>query len=80
MKCIYCNGMDSRVVDSRPTEEGNAIRRRRECETCGRVVDIHTPQETEREIAFLQAMGHQADSRKTVFYGQCNLCREKREY
>lgn len=36
MKCIYCNGTDSRVVDSRPTEEGNAIRRRRECETCGR--------------------------------------------
>ncbi|MDR0898456.1 MAG: transcriptional regulator NrdR [Oscillospiraceae bacterium] len=36
MKCIYCNGTDSRVVDSRPTEEGSAIRRRRECETCGR--------------------------------------------
>ncbi|MCL1964880.1 MAG: transcriptional regulator NrdR [Firmicutes bacterium] len=36
MKCIYCNGTDSRVVDSRPTEEGNAIRRRRECESCGR--------------------------------------------
>lgn len=36
MKCIYCNSKDSRVVDSRPTEEGNAIRRRRECEQCGR--------------------------------------------
>ncbi len=36
MKCMYCNGTDSRVVDSRPTEEGSAIRRRRECETCGR--------------------------------------------
>lgn len=36
MKCVYCNGTDSRVVDSRPTEDGNAIRRRRECETCGR--------------------------------------------
>ncbi|MED9959439.1 MAG: transcriptional regulator NrdR, partial [Christensenellales bacterium] len=36
MKCVYCNGTSSRVVDSRPTEEGNAIRRRRECETCGR--------------------------------------------
>jgi len=33
---MYCNGTDSRVVDSRPTEEGNAIRRRRECEACGR--------------------------------------------
>lgn len=36
MKCMYCNGTSSRVVDSRPTEEGNAIRRRRECESCGR--------------------------------------------
>ena len=36
MKCMYCNCTDSRVVDSRPTEEGNAIRRRRECENCGR--------------------------------------------
>ena len=36
MKCMYCNCTNSRVVDSRPTEEGNAIRRRRECENCGR--------------------------------------------
>lgn len=36
MKCMYCNCTDSRVVDSRPTEEGNAIRRRRECENCGK--------------------------------------------
>lgn len=35
MKCIYCNHTDSRVVDSRPTEDG-AIRRRRECVACGR--------------------------------------------
>ena len=35
MKCIYCNHTESRVVDSRPTEDG-AIRRRRECVGCGR--------------------------------------------
>lgn len=35
MKCIYCNCTESRVVDSRPTEDG-AIRRRRECVGCGR--------------------------------------------
>ena len=33
MKCIYCSCTESRVVDSRPTEDG-AIRRRRECERC----------------------------------------------
>ena len=35
MKCIYCNCTESRVVDSRPTEDG-AIRRRRECMKCQR--------------------------------------------
>lgn len=36
MKCQYCNCADSRVVDSRPTDDGNSIRRRRECIECGR--------------------------------------------
>ena len=36
MKCQFCNCPDSRVVDSRPTEEGSSIRRRRECINCGR--------------------------------------------
>ena len=36
MKCIYCGCSESRVIDSRPSEDGEAIRRRRECEGCGR--------------------------------------------
>ncbi len=36
MKCPYCTTTDSRVIDSRPTEEATAIRRRRECVQCGR--------------------------------------------
>ena len=36
MKCQFCNCADSRVVDSRPTDDGNSIRRRRECINCGR--------------------------------------------
>ena len=36
MKCQFCNCPDSRVVDSRPTDEGTSIRRRRECINCGR--------------------------------------------
>ena len=36
MKCRYCQCTESRVVDSRPTEDGLAIRRRRECAGCGR--------------------------------------------
>ncbi|MDO4739843.1 MAG: transcriptional regulator NrdR [Eubacteriales bacterium] len=36
MKCVYCNGTSSRVIDSRQTDDGMSIRRRRECESCGR--------------------------------------------
>ena len=36
MKCIYCGCTESRVIDSRSSEDGEAIRRRRECERCGR--------------------------------------------
>ena len=36
MKCIYCGCMDSKVIDSRQNEEGTSIRRRRECENCGK--------------------------------------------
>ena len=35
MRCQYCGYLDSRVIDSRPTEEGSSIRRRRECLRCG---------------------------------------------
>ena len=36
MKCQYCGCMDSKVIDSRPSEEGLSIRRRRECTQCGK--------------------------------------------
>ena len=36
MRCQYCSCPDSKVIDSRPTEEGNSIRRRRECMGCQR--------------------------------------------
>lgn len=36
MKCPFCSYRDSRVIDSRSVEEGNSIRRRRECPECGK--------------------------------------------
>jgi transcriptional repressor NrdR len=35
MRCPFCGHEDSQVKDSRPTEDGSAIRRRRQCEECG---------------------------------------------
>lgn len=36
MKCPFCEYEESKVIDSRPTDEGEAIRRRRECLNCGK--------------------------------------------
>ena len=49
MKCPYCSYADSKVIDSRPVEENNSIRRRRECLECHsrfttyEIVDIFQP-------------------------------------
>lgn len=36
MKCPYCGHPDTRVIDSRPAEDNNSIRRRRSCDVCGK--------------------------------------------
>ena len=36
MKCPFCGHLEDKVLDSRPTDESTAIRRRRECEKCGK--------------------------------------------
>lgn len=46
MKCMFCGGGDSKVIDSRPVEEVNAIRRRRECASCGKRFTTYETVET----------------------------------
>ena len=46
MKCPYCNNADTRVIDSRPAEDGNAIRRRRCCDECGKRFTTYEKVET----------------------------------
>lgn len=46
MKCMFCGAIDSKVVDSRAVEETNAIRRRRECLSCGRRFTTYETVET----------------------------------
>ncbi len=47
MKCMFCGSMESKVIDSRPTDEGSSIRRRRECVGCGK---RFTTYETSEEL------------------------------
>ena len=50
MKCPFCDEPDTKVIDSRPTEEGKAIRRRRECPKCGK---RFTTYEKVEEVLFM---------------------------
>ena len=46
MKCPYCANPDTRVIDSRPVEDGNSIRRRRSCDVCGKRFTTYEKVET----------------------------------
>ncbi len=46
MKCPFCGYEDSKVIDSRPTDEGTIIRRRRECIECGKRFTTYEKVET----------------------------------
>ena len=64
MKCQYCNCLDSKVIDSRPTEEGSSIRRRRECMNCGRRFTTY------EKIEMLPLMVVKRDGRREPFDAQ----------
>ena len=61
MKCPYCENPDTKVIDSRPTEEGHAIRRRRGCDKCGR--RFTTYEKVEESIIMVV----KKDNRREVF-------------
>lgn len=64
MRCQYCNCTESKVIDSRPTEEGNSIRRRRECMGCGRRFTTY------EKIEMVPLMVVKRDGRREAFDAQ----------
>lgn len=56
MKCMYCGCLESKVVDSRSTDEGSMIRRRRECVNCGKRFTTYETVET-TPILVIKASG-----------------------
>ena len=46
MKCPFCSGEDTRVIDSRPADDNNSIRRRRQCDACGKRFTTYEKVET----------------------------------
>ncbi|NLY53857.1 MAG: transcriptional repressor NrdR [Firmicutes bacterium] len=77
MKCPYCAVIDSRVIDSRPTDEGNAIRRRRECTSCGRRFTTYEKIEELPLIVIKKDGSREAFDRNKILTGLFKAC-EKR--
>jgi transcriptional repressor NrdR len=71
MYCPYCRHEESRVVDSRPVEEGTSIRRRRECTSCGR---RFTTQETASIYIIKRSGASEPFSRLKVIAGVSKAC------
>lgn len=46
MKCPFCNASDTKVIDSRPADDNSSIRRRRQCEQCGKRFTTYEKLET----------------------------------
>lgn len=78
MKCPFCGNIDSKVIDSRPTEDNQRIRRRRECTSCQKrfttfeIVEI-TPIMVVKKDGSIQAF-----NRDKVLAGMVKSC-EKRQ-
>jgi len=77
MKCPFCDNPDTKVVDSRPTDEGQAIRRRRECEQCGRRFTTYEKIEEIPLIVVKKDGSRQMFDRSKVMNGIIRAC-EKR--
>ena len=74
MKCPYCNNPDTRVIDSRPAEEGNSIRRRRSCDSCDKRFTTYEKVETIPLIIIKKDNNREQYNRKKIESGVLRAC------
>ena len=77
MRCQYCGYLDSRVIDSRPTEEGTSIRRRRECMRCGRRFTTYEKIETAVIMVIKKDMRREPFSPEKIKKGLIHACQKR---
>ena len=77
MKCPNCGFPDSKVIDSRPIEEGNSIRRRRECLNCQKRFTTFEMIESMQILVVKKDGSRQSFDRNKLLNGQIRAC-EKR--
>jgi len=74
VNCPFCRSEDSRVIDSRPAEEGSSIRRRRECTECG---SRFSTQETAVLSIIKRSGATEPFSREKVINGVRKACQNR---
>ena len=77
MRCPYCGFMESKVIDSRPADDGESIRRRRECLKCQRRFTTYEKLETISLVVVKQDNSRQPYDREKIVRGLIRAC-EKR--
>ena len=77
MRCLFCGHTESKVIDSRSTEEGSSIRRRRECLKCGKRFTSYEKIENIPIIVVKKDMSRQTFDRNKILSGLLRAC-EKR--
>ena len=77
MKCPFCANLESKVVDSRPADEGASIRRRRECLSCGKRFTTYETVESLPLVVVKKDGSRQSFDKDKVLRGMFRAC-EKR--
>ena len=74
MKCPYCGNPDTRVIDSRPADDNNSIRRRRSCYECGKRFTTYEKVETIPLIVIKKDNNREAFDRSKIEAGVLRAC------
>jgi transcriptional repressor NrdR len=74
VKCPYCSFEESKVIDSRPTDEGERIRRRRECLGCGKRFTTYEVIETVPIVVIKKDKSREAFDRNKLLNGLLRAC------
>ena len=77
MKCPYCSADDTKVIDSRPADDNSSIRRRRQCERCGKRFTTYEKLETMPLMVIKKDNSREVYDRSKIEAGILHSCHKR---
>ena len=77
MKCPFCNEVDTKVIDSRPADDNSSIRRRRQCESCGKRFTTYEKLETMPLMVIKKDNSRETYTRSKIESGIIHSCHKR---